>query len=68
MCALEEKLKVDGIMSPDYKRFVDDTLDLAADVTSAKAFHQLYRIACISPLNLRCKYKLTTNFPFWVYC
>ena len=42
MCALEEKLKVDGIMSPDYKRFVDDTLDLAADFTSAKAFHQLY--------------------------
>ena len=36
MCALEEKLKVDGIMSPDYKRFVDDTLDLAADLHQLK--------------------------------
>ncbi len=34
LCALEEKLKEDGNMPPDYKQFADD-------VTSAKAFHQL---------------------------
>ena len=67
MCALEEKFKVDGIMSPDYKRFVDDTLDLAADVTSAKAFHQLLNSMHPS-IEFSMEIQVNNQLPFWVYC
>ena len=60
LCALEEKLKEDGNMPPDYKQFADD-------VTSAKAFHQLLNSMHPS-IEFSMEIQVNNQLPFWVYC